>query len=414
LNSAQPRRGIEEKPDHQVTGEENGMRGLQVLCGLLLFTAVGCGFFVPQTSSGGGGNVTGDYIYVGNGNNRFIAGFGVSSSGSLSVLTNSPYNNGVAVICSAIRPANNFLYAGTTSGIFIYAINSDGSLTVQNGGAIAAQDVIPTAMQVDSTGGFLLVAGLSTSFTAQAIGIYQINSATGLLTAVAGSPLALYTGKASTPTVLTPTAMLITPNNSNVYVSLASLGVQVLTLGSGGALSAGSAATILPPYGTSSNPADYGLGSDPSSKFLFVGEFNTGLRVLSIGTGGSLNEVSGSPYAVGTGPTGVVLDPTGSYVYVANKGSNSISGFTLTAASGRLTPISGSPFSSGGQLPIAFVNDNAKKYLAVINSGSNGSTGNSDLQLFKFDATTDGKLDPVATATTGTDPTNPQSIAATH
>jgi 6-phosphogluconolactonase len=390
------------------------MRGIQVLCSLLVFVTVGCDFFVPQTSSGGGGNNTGDYIYVGNGNNRFIAGFGVSSSGSLSVLPNSPYNNGVAVICSAVAPGNRFLYAGTTGGIFIYAINSDGSITVQNNGNIAAQDVVATAMQVDSTGGYLLAAGVSTSFTSQAIGIYQINSTTGLLTAVTGSPLALYTGKASTPTVLTPTAMLITSNNSYVYVSLASLGVQILTLGSGGALSAGSAATILPPFPTSSSPADYGLGSDPSSKFLFVGEFNTGLRVLSIGTNGSLNEVSGSPYSVGTGPTGVILDPTGSYVYVANKGSNSISGFTLSAASGRLTPISGSPFSSGGQLPIALVNDNSKKYLGVINSGSNGSRGNSDLQLFKFDATSDGKLDAVATATTGTDPTNPQTIAATH
>jgi 6-phosphogluconolactonase (cycloisomerase 2 family) len=389
------------------------MRGIKVLCGLLAFAAVGCDFFVPQTSTGGGG-VTGNYIYVGNGNNRFIAGFGVSTSGSLSVLNNSPYNNGVAVICSAVTPGNRFLYAGTTSGIFIYAINTDGSITVQNGGNIAAQDVVPTAMQIDSTGAYLLAAGISTSFTTQAIGIYQINGTTGLLTALTGSPLPLYTGKASTPIVLTPTEMLITPNNSYVYVSLASLGVQVLTLGAGGVLSAGSVATILPPFPTSSSPADYGLGSDPSSKFLFVGEYNTGLRVLSIGTNGSLNETSGSPYPVGTGPTGVMLDSTGTYVYVANKGSNSISGFTLTPASGRLTPISGSPFSSGGQLPIALINDSSGKYLAVINSGSNGSTGNSDLQLFKFDVTTAGKLDPVATANTGSEPTNPQTLAATH
>ncbi len=99
---------------------------------------------------------------------------------------------------------------------------------------------------------------------------------------------------------------------------------------------------------------------------------------------------------------------------MANKGSNNISAFTLTAASGKLTAIAGSPFSSGGQLPIALVNDNQSNYVAVINSGSNGSTGNSDLQLFKFDATTDGKLDPVSTATTGTDPTNPESLAASH
>jgi 6-phosphogluconolactonase len=389
------------------------MRRILGLCCLLLLGLTGCDFFVPETSSGGG-TTTGDYLYVGNGNNTFIAGFGVSSSGALSVLPSSPYNNGVAAQSLAVTPGNTFLYAGTTNGIYVYAINSNGSITVQNSGAAAAQDVIATAMQVDSTGNFLLAVGISISLQAQSIGIYQIDTTTGLLTALTGSPLGLYTGTAATATVVTPTAMLITPNNSFVYVSLGSLGVQVLTLGTGGALSTGSAPTFLPPRSTSTSPSDLGLASDPGSTFLFVAEINTGLRELSIGTNGTLNEVSGSPYAVGTGPTGVALDTTGSYVYVANKGSNNISAFALTAASGKLTAIAGSPFSSGGLLPIALINDNSKKYMAVINSGSNGSNNNSDLQLFSFDATTDGKLDPIATATTGTDPTNPQTLAASH
>jgi 6-phosphogluconolactonase len=390
------------------------MRRFQGLCGLFLLGVAGCGgFFVPQTNSGGGTN-TGDYIYVGNGHDTYIAGFGLNSSGALSVLSGSPYNNGVAAQSLAVTPANTFLYAGTTNGIYAYAINSNGSITVQNSGSAVAQDMVATRMQVDSTGGYLLAAGVGTSTAAQAIGIYQINASTGLLTAITGSPLPLYTGNASTATVVAPTGLLITPNNSYVYVSLGALGVQILTLGTGGALSAGSAPAILSPISTSTSPGAAGLASDPLSAFLFVAEINTGLRVLSIGTGGSLKEVSGSPYAVGTGPAGVILDATGSYVYVANRGSNNISAFTLTAASGKLTAIAGSPFASGGQLPIALLNDNTKKFVAVINSGSNGTGGNSDMQVFSFDTTTDGKLDPVSTATTGTDPTNPQSIAASH
>src|SRR6201996_5207118 len=390
------------------------MRRFQGLCGLLLLFLAGCGgFFVPQTNSGGGSN-TGDYIYVGNSADPYIAGFGVNSSGALSVLSGSPYNNGVAAQSLAVTPANTFLYAGTTNGIYLYAINGNGSITVQNSGSAVAQDMVATQMQVDSTGGYLLAAGFGTSIGAQAIGIYQINASTGLLTAVTGSPLPLYTGNGSTPAVVTPTGLLITPNNAYVYVSLGSLGVQILTLGTGGALSTGNAPALLLPISTSTSPSDMGLASDPLSAFLFVAEINTGLRVLSIGTGGSLKEVSGSPYATGTGPTGVILDATGTYVYVANKGSNNISAFTLTAASGKLTAIAGSPFASGGLLPTALVNDNSKKFVAVINSGSNGTGGNSDLQVFKFDTTTSGKLDPVSTATTGTDPTNPQAIAASH
>ena len=390
------------------------MRRLQGLCCLLLPGLSGCGgFFVPQTSSGGTTN-TGDYLYVANGSDTFLAGFGVASTGALSVLSGSPYNNSVAAQSLAVNPANTFLYAGTTAGIFVYGINSNGSITVQNDGSVAAQDMVATAMQVDSTGNYLLAVGISTAQQLQAIGIYTIDTSTGLLTPVASSPLALYTGNTSTPTIVAPTGLLITPNNSYVYASLGTLGVQVLTLGSGGALAAGANPTLLAPLKTSTSPSDQRTASDPNSLFLFLAEINTGLRVFSIGSGGSLSEVSGSPYAVGTGPTAVDLDVTGSYVYVANKGSNNISAFTLTAASGKLTAVAGSPFSSGGQLPIGIVNDNSKNFVAVINSGTNGSGGNSDLQLFKFDATVDGKLDPVATATTGTDPTNPSSIAATH
>ncbi|MEA2544160.1 MAG: hypothetical protein QOH35_5526 [Acidobacteriaceae bacterium] len=390
------------------------MRRFQGLCGLFLLCVAGCGgFFVPQTNSGGGSN-TGDYIYVGNGNNPYIAGFGVSSSGALSVLSGSPYNNGVAAQALAVTPANTFLYAGTTNGIYLYAINGNGSIAVQNSGSAAAQDMVATQMQVDSTGNYLLASGFGTSIGAQAIGIYTINTSTGLLTAVGGSPIPLYTGNGSTPAVVTPTGLLITPSNSYVYVSLGSLGVQILTLGANGALATGSTPSLLLPTSTSTSPSDQGLASDPLSAFLFVSEINTGLRVLSIGTGGSLKEVSGSPYAVGTGPTAVIVDPTGSYVYVANKGSNNISAFTLTAASGQLTAIAGSPFSSGGVQPIGIVNDNSKQFVAVINNQANGSSGNSDMQVFKFDTTTGGKLDPVSTATTGTDPTNPQSIAASH
>jgi 6-phosphogluconolactonase len=391
------------------------MRRLLGLCCFLLLGLSGCGgFFVPQTNSGGGGTNTGDYLYVANGNDTFFAGFGVASTGALSVLNGSPYNNSVAAASLAVTPANTFLYAGTTAGIFVYGINSNGSITVQNDGSVAADDMVATAMQVDSTGNYLLAVGISTAQQVQAIGIYTIDTSTGLLTAVAGSPLALYTGNASTPTVVVPTGLLITPNNSYVYASLGALGVQVLTLGSGGALSAGATPTLLFPFSKSTSPVDQGIASDPNSQFLFVAETNTGLRVLSIGSGGSLSETSGSPYAVGTGPRAVSLDATGSYVYVANFGSNNISAFTLTAASGKLTAVAGSPFSSGGLQPIGIVNDNSKQFVAVINSGQNGSGGNSDLQMFKFDATVNGKLDPVATATTGTDPTQPAAIAATH
>jgi hypothetical protein len=55
------------------------------------------------------------------------------------------------------------------------------------------------------------------------------------------------------------------------------------------------------------------------------------------------------------------------------------------------------------------VEDKTDAYLAVICAG-----GNPDLQVFQFDATTAGALDSLATAKTGTDPTDASALAATH
>jgi DNA-binding beta-propeller fold protein YncE len=103
----------------------------------------------------------------------------------------------------------------------------------------------------------------------------------------------------------------------------------------------------------------------------------------------------------------VLVDSSGSYVYVTNQTDDTISGFVL-AANGTLTEISGSPFSTG-TTPVDIAEDATKTYVGVVCNG-----GGQDLEVYSFDATTGGKLDAAANATTGTDPTLPIAIAATH
>lgn len=96
---------------------------------------------------------------------------------------------------------------------------------------------------------------------------------------------------------------------------------------------------------------------DPQNRFLFVSDiaFNM-LHVYAINavTGG-LNEVSPSPYNTMIESETVVVDPSGSHVYLYRTGSstsypgvsgNQIVGFNLSSA-GLLTPIKGSPFVVG-------------------------------------------------------------------
>src|SRR5215510_2985266 len=59
-------------------------------------------------------------------------------------------------------------------------------------------------------------------------------------------------------------------------------------------------------------------------------------------TTGTLTPIPGSPFAAGAAPSSLAVDPTGKFTYVANQFSNDVSGYTINATTGTLTPIPGS------------------------------------------------------------------------
>jgi 6-phosphogluconolactonase (cycloisomerase 2 family) len=361
-----------------------------------LLVLAGCGqFFPPLTSGGGGsGSSSGDYIYAGNvGTNPLtVAGFSIASA-ALSSISGSPWSVALEPTALAVTPNDTHLYAGSAAGgIYVYTIGSTGAITIGNGGVPVATGVSPSVLRVDPTGNWLI--GGST-FAGQAY-VYQIGTG-GTLTSISTSIVTL---NSSDPV----TDLEITPTGSYIYVSCGTAGVYTMSFDtSTGAMA--QVNTVLSPKVT--DAADYGLAIAPSGSYLFAAETVTGgVRVFSIGTNGTLTETSGSPYTTGTGAWSVLVDSTGSYVYVANRTQGTISGFLLN--NGALTQITGSPFTTG-TLPVAMVEDKSDAYIAVICNG-----GGPDLQVFKFDSTTAGALDSFATAKTGTDPTEASSIAATH
>jgi len=362
-----------------------------------LLVLAGCGQFFPPLTSGGGGGTgssSGDYIYAGNvGTNPLtVAGFSIASA-ALSSISGSPWSVALEPTALAVTPNDTYLYAGSAAGgIYVYTIGSTGAITIGNGGVPVATGVSPSVLRVDPTGNWLI--GGSTS-TGQAY-VYQIGTG-GTLTSISTSIVTL---NSSDPV----TDLEITPTGSYIYVSCGTAGVYTMSFDtSTGAMA--QVNTVLSPKVT--DAADYGLAIAPSGSYLFAAETVTGgVRVFSIGTNGTLTETSGSPYTTGTGAWSVLVDSTGSYVYVANRTQGTISGFLLN--NGALTQITGSPFTTG-TLPVAMVEDKSDAYIAVICNG-----GGPDLQVFKFDSTTAGALDSFATAKTGTDPTEASSIAATH
>src|SRR5258706_7872210 len=104
---------------------------------------------------------------------------------------------------------------------------------------------------------------------------------------------------------------------------------------------------------TSATPSPAGINSafvaaHRTGKFAYIAN-NSSNNVSGYtidATTGALTAIPGSPgspFAAGTHPFSVAVDPTGKFAYVANDGSNNVSGYTIDAATGALTTIPGSP-----------------------------------------------------------------------
>src|SRR5208283_2337202 len=64
-------------------------------------------------------------------------------------------------------------------------------------------------------------------------------------------------------------------------------------------------------------------------------------------TSGMLAVIAGSPFTAGNLPVAIGVDATGTYAYVANQTDATISAFTIDRTSGALKVVSGSPFTTG-------------------------------------------------------------------
>jgi 6-phosphogluconolactonase (cycloisomerase 2 family) len=104
---------------------------------------------------------------------------------------------------------------------------------------------------------------------------------------------------------------------------------------------------------------------------------------------GALTAIPGS-FATGLSPVAAAVDPSGTYLYVADKASNQVTGFRIKAVAGTLSPLSNSPYSSG-TAPVWIAISPTNKFLYVSNSGS------STLSAYKIDPTS-GNLIPASGA----------------
>jgi len=354
---------------------------------------IGCSnFFVPpDNSGGGGGGGTGTArVYVANATTGTVSGFTIGTN-KLTAVPNSPITLGFTPTSLVVSPKNSFLYVAGSSSINVYTINSDGSLKAAQNGVV----VTVTSVDVSPDGQWLF--GLD-NFQ-NVLHEYQINSSSGGLTPKADVPYDALTGTISRQ------AVKVSPTGNYVFAALGNGGDRIFTLNTAD----GTTTYVQGLQLNSANTNDNALAIDSTGSTLYIARSgaNGGVAVYTIGAGGTLSSIAGSPFATGAGAFSVVLDKTGKYLYVGNRTDGNISAYTIGTGSA-LTAIAGSPFDSGD-----FVNtlgiDPGGTYLFA-----GASQGNPDLSMYTFDATTPGKLNLAASIATDTDPAGVVEIAVTH
>ena len=110
-----------------------------------------------------------------------------------------------------------------------------------------------------------------------------------------------------------------------------------------------------------------GNGGATVPRFLYALTSSAVLGYAIAGTG-QLTPLAGSPFSAGTLPAAILTDPACNFVFIANRGSNNISVFSVDSSSGFLTPVAGSAFAAGTAPTALAMGDG---FLFAANSGSN-------------------------------------------
>ena len=281
---------------------------------------------------------SGSFLYVlDSGANKLYAYKINQSGGGVNPIAGSPFATGNTPVSMTFDYTGTYLYVANKADNTISAFTvtvATGELAVMTGSPFAISGVDPSPRQILVSGPFLFAVNFNTS----SVNVFSIGMGTGALRELSnGSPYATDTG---------PYSIAIDPTGSVLYTantgpaSAGSISAFTLDLSSG---------VLTPVAGNPlAIPVINNITIDSQSKYLLVTEA-AGVAVYPIvnrATGALSTPVAGSPFVTGTNPYSITLDVADEFVYVANQGSADISQFTFVPATGVLTAVAGSPVAS--------------------------------------------------------------------
>ncbi|MBV9483158.1 MAG: beta-propeller fold lactonase family protein [Acidobacteria bacterium] len=366
------------------------VRGIFTVAVIAAMGLTGCGSSSTNTVS------STDTMYVAARASHGVWGYYADFNiGSLTTINGSPFSTQQAPTAIAINPAHTFGYVANASSSTVtsYSFDLNGSMT-PNGTQVVGSN--PVALAIDSGGKFLFV----TNQNSGSLSVFSIGPNGGLSTVQPAVPLPNLA--CPTPGLLpcpAPVALAVTPSTSFLYV-IDQLQNLVFTFPinlNSGALSLNANLPALP---VGSAPS--GMAMNSAGTLLYVAnrdsETVSGFTIAADNSTspGNLTAIPGS-FATELSPVAAAVDPSGQFLYVADRSSNQVSGFRIKAVIGTLSALSNSPYNSG-PAPDFIAISPTNKFLYVSNSG------NSSISAYMIDPTT-GNLIPASGAVpTGAQP----------
>jgi 6-phosphogluconolactonase (cycloisomerase 2 family) len=283
----------------------------------------------------------------------------------------------------AIDPSGQFVYVGAAYGnaglgsIHAFAVNTATGVFTEVGSEISDSST-PNVLTVDPTGNFLYAGNAHGGATGQgSVTVYAIDRATG----------ALSTDGISHTDNDNPYGIVVDPSGSFVYTANASGIVRGFSL---------EPATGAPveiagsPYPAGNVPQSIVMTADGRFVYVENSSLSAGLSVYSRdGTTGILQPLSPPPFSILGGEI-AAMDPLGRFLYLTSWPGNApsfVSGFTIDASSGSLTPLSRAPDVTN-LYPWMSVMDPSGQLLLVLNRTGGVGFNEGSISVYTVDPAT--------------------------
>jgi len=266
------------------------------------------------------------FLYVVNTISATISGFSINATSGALTQVGPATPTAEASIYAAATPNGKFLYVATedndVNGVSGFVINpTTGVLTPTSPATFGVNgDSMPFGITIDPTSTHVYTAN------ARSISAFKIDSVSGALSEVPGTPVSA--GNEA------PQTLTVTPNGKFLYTANGPTGtIATYTLDANG----------LPhPMGSLVGAGNFPIGIvvDPSSKFAYVANWLSGdVTRYTIAADGTLVPVDNTLIDQGCGPQELALDPSAHFLYVSCPGTSTIAQFAVDSSTGALTPM---------------------------------------------------------------------------